>query len=429
MKKYGIEVSNEDGDYKVKFPGDVKKFQDLETLKSFAKNGNIFAKKQLQEIVKSQRNTIVKEIFTAISSKYVEYYTHYDKVPTRIIYYDGKPNLVRHPASDIINMVFLDRVKHMVHPKGYQFFVGFENGIHKKKLDSKTFALLIVDKVNDVLIAEKKSGRRMAIRYRLFLIGANCHYWARKYERMAVIFANKYHIDNKVCINNNMVWVGGDATFKKVKPLENVIISDENINKITSAIDQFINDKEAYEKYGIPYRLGILLYGEPGTGKSTLIYSLALKYHRYITTLNRTRIKNNLEGVESGLFSNTMSKFYIIEEIDTLLADRGTNDAALGKEAITGFIDGMDNGAILFATTNFKEKTDAIDPAILRPGRFSVQIEMNRFDKEMAIKMCNKFGLEEEFADNFEYPLSPAELEFEITQELYRRAKEENHGR
>lgn len=402
-----------------------RKFKNLDTLKFCAEFGNKFAINKLKEMMNSQKSTIANELVGAISSKYVEYYVYYDRIREKLFNYGNKQRIVKTQAGDIMNVVFLDKVKIITHPKGYPVIVGFENGIYTKKLDAKTFALMIVDTVNNNIIMEKKSEYKAATRYRLFIVGANCHYWAKRYAVAAVKFSTKYFTDNAACISKNMVWMGPLSRFKKVKPIEDIIINDECINKITSAIDQFINDRDVYEKYGIPYRLGILLYGEPGTGKSTLIYSLALKYHRIIKYVDRSDIKQYKQGAIVITLNETMHKFFVIEEIDTLLESRG-NDDIIGKEEITKFIDSMDDGAILFATTNFKERTDAIDPAILRPGRFSVQIEMGRFDKGMAIKMCTKLGLEESFADRFTYPITPAELEFEITQELYKRVREDN---
>lgn len=61
--------------------------------------------------------------------------------------------------------------------------------------------------------------------------------------------------------------------FASSKTFDNVFF--ENKRPVLDKIDFFINNREWYDKHGIPYTLGIGLYGPPGTGKTSFIKALA----------------------------------------------------------------------------------------------------------------------------------------------------------
>jgi DNA replication protein DnaC len=61
--------------------------------------------------------------------------------------------------------------------------------------------------------------------------------------------------------------------FCSSKTFDNVFF--ENKHPVIRKIDFFINNREWYDKHGIPYTLGIGLYGPPGTGKTSFIKALA----------------------------------------------------------------------------------------------------------------------------------------------------------
>jgi len=61
--------------------------------------------------------------------------------------------------------------------------------------------------------------------------------------------------------------------FCSSKTFENVFF--ENKHQVIDKIDFFVNNREWYDKHGIPYTLGIGLYGPPGTGKTSFIKALA----------------------------------------------------------------------------------------------------------------------------------------------------------
>jgi len=63
-----------------------------------------------------------------------------------------------------------------------------------------------------------------------------------------------------------------ESVFNSSKTFNNVFF--ENKETILSQIDFFLKNREWYDKYGIPYSLGIGLYGPPGTGKTSFIKSL-----------------------------------------------------------------------------------------------------------------------------------------------------------
>lgn len=78
----------------------------------------------------------------------------------------------------------------------------------------------------------------------------------------------------------------------------------ENVMKI---VDHFINKTGKYNVKGYPHKLGLLLHGPPGTGKTSLIKVLAQKTGRSIVNVPLARISTNAE-LASIFFDN---KYYV----------------------------------------------------------------------------------------------------------------------
>ena len=95
----------------------------------------------------------------------------------------------------------------------------------------------------------------------------------------------------------------------------------------------FLNNKQFYKERGIPYRLGILLHGYPGCGKTSLIKCIANYTNRHIININFNTIKSKkvLEDIFYSDYINDYklknnNKIYLIEEFDVngleILKDR-----------------------------------------------------------------------------------------------------------
>jgi hypothetical protein len=59
-----------------------------------------------------------------------------------------------------------------------------------------------------------------------------------------------------------------------------------NIHRLRERVSFFINNREWYESKGIPYTMGLLLCGPPGTGKSSIIKAIAKDCHRHVVNVH-----------------------------------------------------------------------------------------------------------------------------------------------
>jgi len=89
----------------------------------------------------------------------------------------------------------------------------------------------------------------------------------------------------------NYTWE--EIEFKSNKNFSNLFFEDKD--KLLDKINFFCNNENFYNKNGIPYTLGILLEGEPGTGKTSIIKCLANYLNRHIVIMNINKIKTNQE--------------------------------------------------------------------------------------------------------------------------------------
>ena len=222
----------------------------------------------------------------------------------------------------------------------------------------------------------------------------------------------------------------------------------QNKEMLLNKLDFFTSQKEWYNYQGIPYSLGIGLSGPPGTGKTSIIKSIAnrLQRHIIIIPLNKIATENEFYNVfyESRYNkSNEVNsigfdkKIIVFEDIDCMsdivydrdasiikdnidgeeTKEKGKNDVELISSVIKackdddydGFknynkqsenkltlsfilniIDGIREtpGRILIITSNYYDK---LDKALIRPGRIDISLEMKLATIDIIEQMFNHF--------------------------------------
>ncbi|CAG8514482.1 9430_t:CDS:2 [Rhizophagus irregularis] len=183
--------------------------------------------------------------------------------------------------------------------------------------------------------------------------------------------------------------------LSSVKGLNSVALDESLENLLKKELDLFVNDKDFYERVGMPYRRGILLYGKPGTGKTSLINAISSHLSRNIYFLNLKNITDDNEL--SAAFSDVPeNQIIVLEDVDTqtdVLHKRSKNSSFSTKSSnkdkdskvnesskfslstFLGCLDGhtLSEGSIIIMTTNHIEH---LDPACIRPGRMDVHLNL-----------------------------------------------------
>jgi chaperone BCS1 len=162
------------------------------------------------------------------------------------------------------------------------------------------------------------------------------------------------------------------------RPLKSVVINHEIKSSIQKNIEFFKENEEWYVKRGLNYKQTYLFHGRPGTGKTSLIKSLASYYNKNLCVLDLNNCTNN--SFESALMEIPKDAIIVIEDIDSSNAtkERGSDSEEnyfLSLGTILNTLDGVIslNNTLIFLTTNHPEK---LDPALVRKGRIDYIYEI-----------------------------------------------------
>lgn len=248
------------------------------------------------------------------------------------------------------------------------------------------------------------------------------------------ILVNKY-IDNW--------WQTAQDQYKR--SINSVFIDNNTKQTIVNHIQKFIDSEDWYKKNGISYQTGILLYGKPGTGKTSLIKAIASHFNKNLYILSASELLK----IENAMMRLPEKSIIVIEDIDTDISTlkRENDDENKPKvtdankpkvidanktklEPIINFsfsnlsdilnsIDGLItcNGRILIATTNHKER---LSRALLRDGRFDLKLELINVNIEILKQFFNNFYPDFIFNENIKIKnnISPAKLQNLIMKNL-----------
>ena len=190
--------------------------------------------------------------------------------------------------------------------------------------------------------------------------------------------------------------------------LSSIILRSGDKKNICRDLEQFRSSRQRYRDLGVPYHRGYLFYGPPGTGKTSLVSALAASFGMSIYVLNLTELNDRtLKGAINEVPENSVILF---EDIDCMkTADRRPGKhtplhiAAESKEAhsgpsgngvtLSGLLNVLDGfhapeNVIFVMTTN---DVDALDPALLRPGRIDYRLFLGRASVSQKLELYRRF--------------------------------------
>lgn len=339
-------------------------------------------------------------------------------------------------------------------------------GIYYKKLDQKTILMLIVTtSVNGNKDEDDDIQSICRVEIVQLIIGGNRRKWKSKIIAMndkhltllngttkrqpitsmldkdevpsPVIRIDNISKDNVLAISNRMV-----------RPLNNIIFPEKD--EIMEKIQNFMDGFELYKQTSIPYKIGILLHGIHGTGKTSFALSLAYEYNIPITFLDLSffdtdnpdlgllddMLKTTLPlsgmnpyhsnaAIEISMAAKRLTidkpkyRIIVIDEIDTQLSpdemDISNNSKIITKRILRllNALDSVGNGAIVIATTNHVNR---LDPRLIRSGRFDYIYELKDLDKSYCTKLLLERGIDEpeKLLKDKDFPYNPSKLEQDL---------------
>ena len=215
------------------------------------------------------------------------------------------------------------------------------------------------------------------------------------------------------------------AKFVTSRTFDNVFFQQKK--QVRHRTKFFLEHRVWYERKGIPYTLGFLYHGPPGTGKTSTIKAIANEGRRHIINIQLSEIKTKQQlqhlffNDEIHVYNGTnlerytipvSERLYVIEDIDamgdTVLKREWKKPTVTKKEEPEPFMhreeekDTLDlsfllnlldgtleaNGRILIITTNFPER---IDKALIRPGRIDMIVHFQKCSLEVVNEMVTSF--------------------------------------
>ncbi|MDA4128813.1 MAG: CDC48 family AAA ATPase [Thaumarchaeota archaeon] len=167
-------------------------------------------------------------------------------------------------------------------------------------------------------------------------------------------------------------------------------IKDE-VRKVREMIELPLRHPEIFEKLGVEAPKGVLLYGPPGTGKTLLAKAVVNETNAHFIPISGPEIMSKYYGESEArlreIFKEAKEKaptIIFIDEIDSIAPKREEVTGEVERRVVSQLLSLMDGleargKVIVIAATN---RHNALDPALRRPGRFDIEIEIKVPDKK-----------------------------------------------
>ncbi len=228
----------------------------------------------------------------------------------------------------------------------------------------------------------------------LFVKGAqykdeiSCFVLVSKQQYMSYVnFRNDFVAWEKKRLNQNFkvkVVGGEDYIYIPNNKWNDIFLSYELKNEIKNSMDVFFSAKTKYSRNKLPWKRGILLYGPPGNGKTTLINTFISEYDLNPVTVHETN--DETVGEAFSYAEKNSPAILFIEDIDDIF-----NEDGVSHRRFIGLIDGLKapDGIVIVLTANSPKKLPK--NLIERRSRLDRLWEIPHPTEEMAFKFLRRW--------------------------------------
>lgn len=201
------------------------------------------------------------------------------------------------------------------------------------------------------------------------------HYWIVADEKataerfFAAVCEWSAEVRGEVLVYENGGWHKSRDLFDAIQgsSFANLILKGSLKQEIADDVSRFFASREQYEKYGVPWKRGVLFIGPPGNGKTHCVKSLinaSGKPCLYVKSFKSEHDtdQDNIRKVFQRA-RQTKPCILVLEDLDSLIDE---SNRAFFLNELDGFASNA--GIVTLATTNHPERLDA--SIVDRPSRF-----------------------------------------------------------
>lgn len=193
------------------------------------------------------------------------------------------------------------------------------------------------------------------------------------------------------------------------------VAGEEEAKELLAEIVDFLHNPKKYSDIGAKIPKGALLVGPPGTGKTLLAKAVAGEADVPFFSISGSEFVELYVGMGAAkvrdLFKQAQEKapcIIFIDEIDAIGKKRngsglgGNDEREQTLNQLLTEMDGFDGskGIIILAATN---QPDALDPALLRPGRFDRRVPVELPDMQGRVDILKVHAKNVKMAGNINY--------------------------
>lgn len=188
---------------------------------------------------------------------------------------------------------------------------------------------------------------------------------------------------------------------------------EEVKERLKKAVEWPLLYPESFKRFNLMTPKGILLYGPPGTAKTSLVRAVVTSTNVNFFSVNGSNLFSCFLGESEEAVREIFKKarlaspsILFIDEIDGIVRKRGTSEGNnVEDRVLTTLLNEMDGieqtiGVIVIACTN---RIDLLDDALIRPGRIDTRLFVGLPDREAREKIWKIYAKRMPLADDVNF--------------------------